>query len=492
MKRSLTLGLAAVLALAACNDQQGPTSNSDAGPNLGVGSSQQSTPYVIVFESSRASDVATAVDRAGGKVKKLSARAGLATAFSAAADFAERVRRTPGVRSVVQDMVVQWVPKERVRMVVEPAAGGGTPTGATERFFPIQWALQAIHAPEAWETGALGRGARVAIVDGGIWDQHVDIAANLDAGRSTSFVPGVPFNFDNDASLFWHGTHVAGIVAGADNNDNLGIIGVAPKATLIGVKVLDNGSGTFGQVIDGIVYAADRIKDGGAGADIINMSLGATFSLSSNAQTTALIDALNQATTYAHDQGVLVIASAGNGDNQGHGINHDNGNYITIPAQSDHVLGVSALTPVGYALGSTNFDLLASYSNFGLSIVDFSGPGGDTQLQSPNGTDANCTLAINPAPPLSPTSSITQPCWVFDMVVSSCRGTTTRNVCFASGTSMSAPAVSGVAALIVGKFGSMSPDQLTTRLASSADDLGETGVDAIYGKGRVNAFRAVQ
>jgi len=491
MKRCLTMGLAAVLAVAACNDQQGPTSNSDAGPDLSVGSSQQSTPYVIVFASSRASDVATAIDRAGGKVKKLSARAGLATAFSDAADFAERVRRTPGVQSVVQDRVVQWVPKQTVRMVVEPAAGGGTPTGATERFFPIQWALQAIHAPEAWAEGALGRGARVAIVDGGIWDQHVDIAPNLDAARSTSFVPGVPFNFDNDASPLWHGTHVAGIVAAADNNDNLGVIGIAPKATLIGVKVLDNGSGTFGQVIDGIIYAADRIKDGGAGADIINMSLGATFS-STDARTIALIAALNQATAYAHSQGALLIASAGNGDNQSHGINHDNGNYITIPAQSDHVLGVSALAPVGYALGSTDFDGLASYSNFGTTIVDFSGPGGDSQLLSPGPSNPNCTLAINPAPPLSPTNSITQPCWAFDLVVSSCRGTTTRNVCFVSGTSMSAPAVSGVAALIVGKQGSMSPDELATRLASSADDLGQTGVDAIYGRGRVNAFRAVQ
>jgi len=492
MKRSFLIALAAALTLAACNDQQAPTGSSDAVPDLGVSSNQQSTPYVIVFETSQASNVATAIERAGGKVKKLSARAGLATAFSDAADFADRVRRTPGVKSVVQDMVVQWVPKEKVRMVVEPTGAGGTPTGATERFFPIQWALQAIHAPEAWETGALGRGARVAIVDGGIWDQHVDIAANLDAQRSTSFVPGVPFNFDNDASLFWHGTHVAGIVAGADNNDNLGVIGVAPKATLIGVKVLDNGSGSFGQVLDGIIYAADRIKNGGAGADIINLSLGATFSLNADPRTTALIAALNQATTYAHAQGALLVAAAGNGDNQSHGINHDNGNYITIPAQSDHVLGVSALAPVGYAFGSTNFDLLASYSNFGTSIIDFSGPGGDTQLQSPNGNDANCTLAINPAPPLSPSNSITQPCYVFDMVVSSCRGTTTRNVCFATGTSMATPAVSGVAALIVGKQGSMSPDALEARLASSSDDLGATGVDAIYGRGRVNALKAVQ
>jgi subtilisin family serine protease len=388
-------------------------------------------------------------------------------------------------------MMVRWVPKQQVRIVPE-AGAGGTPTGSTERFFPIQWGLQAIHAPEAWATGQEGRGARVAILDGGIWDQHVDIAPNLDTRRSISFVPGVPFNFDNDASLFWHATHVAGIVAGADNNDNLGAIGVAPKATLIGVKVLDNGSGSFGQIIDGIVYASDPINEGGAGADIINMSLGATFSENQNANTQALIQAVAQATTYAWSRGVLVIASAGNGDSQAHGINFDGGNYVDIPAQSPHVFGVSALAPKGFALGSTNYDLLTSYSNYGLSIVDFSGPGGDFWLASPSGNDPLCTMAINPAPPLSPSSSTTVECYVFDGVLSACRGTTTRNVCWATGTSMSAPAVSGVAALIVGKLGSMSPDALADRLAATADDLGAAGTDPIYGRGRVNALKAVQ
>ena len=252
------------------------------------------------------------------------------------------------------------------------------------------------------------------------------------------------------------------------------------------------GTGSFGQIIDGIVYASDPINEGGAGANIINMSLGATFAENQNANTQLLIDMVGQATTYAWSRGVLVISSAGNGDNQGHGINFDGGNYVDIPAQSPHVFAVSALAPKGYALGSTNYDLLASYSNYGLSIVDFSGPGGDTWLASPNGNDALCTLAINPAPPLSPSSSITQECFWYDAVVSSCRGTTTRNVCFASGTSMAAPAVSGVAALIVGKFGSMSPDALAGRLASSADDLGAAGTDPVYGRGRVNALRAVQ
>jgi lantibiotic leader peptide-processing serine protease len=485
MKRVLSLGLAAALALAACNDQE-PTGTSAPEPELAA---TQATAYVISFDPSAATDVATAIGRAGGKVKKLSARAGLATVTAGTADFATRVRGTKGVKSVAEDMVVQWVPRQQFR--VAPDAGpSGTPIGSTERFFPTQWNLQAIHAPEAWATGQEGRGARVAVLDGGIWDQHVDIASNLDTKRSTSFVPGVAFN--NDVGTFWHGTHVAGIVAGADNNDNLGTIGVAPQATIIGVKVLNNGSGSFGQVINGIIYAADPINEGGAGADIINMSLGATFTDRQNANTQALIDAVGQATTYAWSRGVLVVVSAGNGDNQGHGIDFDNGNYVDVPAQSPHVFGVSALAPKGFALGSTDFDLLASYSNFGNSIVDFSGPGGDTWLASPNGNDALCTMAINPAPPLSPSSSITQECFWFDAVVSSCRGTTTRNVCWASGTSMAAPAVSGVAALIVGKFGSMNPDALADRLASTADDLGAAGTDPVYGRGRVNALKAVQ
>jgi subtilisin family serine protease len=479
------LSLAAVLAIAACSQEDSTAPNEV--PLAAAGSNSQS--YVISFSAAEAGDLSQAIARAGGKVKKVSSRAGLATATASNADFAEQLSKTRGVKRVVQDMVVQWVPQQQ--FVVAPDAGpSATPTGSTERFFPTQWNLKAVHAPEAWATGQQGRGARVAILDGGIWDQHVDIAPNLDARRSASMVAGVPFN--SDIGTFWHGTHVAGIVAAADNNDNLGTIGIAPKATIIGVKVLHNGSGSFGQIIDGIIYAADPINEGGAGADIINMSLGATFAESQDAGTQALIEMIGEATTYAWSRGVLVVVSSGNGDNQGHGIDFDNGNYIDVPAMSPHVYGVSALAPVGFALGSTYYDSLTSYSNFGSTIVDFSGPGGDFWLEAPSGKNQLCTMAINPAPPLSPSSSTTLECYVFDAVVSSCRGTTTRNVCWASGTSMAAPAVSAVAALIVGKYGSMNPDALADRLAASADDLGATGTDPIYGRGRVNALSAVQ
>ena len=80
------------------------------------------------------------------------------------------------------------------------------------------------------------------------------------------------------------------------------------------------------------------------------------------------------------------------------------------------------------------------------------------------------------------------------MVMAPCRGSGSSNstYCWAAGTSMASPVVSGVAALIVGRFGHIPPSQVQARLLQSADDLGKPGNDDFYGGGRVNAFRAVQ
>jgi subtilisin family serine protease len=148
------------------------------------------------------------------------------------------------------------------------------------------------------------------------------------------------------------------------------------------------------------------------------------------------------------------------------------------------VVAISALAPEGFALNFTNnagvpnYDELASYSNFGSSLISFGGPGGDARLPG----EAVCTM------PLPGFGSITNVCWVFDLVLSTSRA----GYSWAGGTSMAAPAAAGVAALIVGKYGTMSPAQLEARLRSSADDLGKPGQDDVYGRGRINAFRAVQ
>src|SRR5690606_35189991 len=115
------------------------------------------------------------------------------------------------------------------------------------------------------------------------------LAPNVDVAASTSFVPG--FAFNGDVGTFWHGTHVAGIVA---SSGLIGTAGIAPNATLIGVKVLHNGSGAFEWILNGILYAATPVAQGGGGAHIINMSLGATIDYRNNWTDKAFRDAFRE------------------------------------------------------------------------------------------------------------------------------------------------------------------------------------------------------
>ena len=420
----------------------------------------QDADYVVTASRWGAAQAA-AVEAAGGTVLFGHDGAGVAVVRSAAADFAERLRASTAIQQVERDQVVAWqMPSGNIdAQSVNPN---------NDPFYPIQWAPGAIGAPAAWAAGCTGQGVRVAILDGGIYAAHVDLAANIDVAASRSFVPG--FAFNQDTGTFWHGTHVAGIVAAADNNR--GVVGIAPQATIIGVKVLHAGSGSFAGVINGILYAATPLAEGGGGADIINMSLGATFSKQGGAG--VLIGALAKAVNYADRHGVLVVSAAGN---DGRDLDHS-GPVTTLPAQSGSGIAVSATGPIGVGLGATNFANPASYTNYGNSVVNVAAPGGDFQLP---GT-APCTYG-----------GFTTQCWVFDMVLSTARGTSINGgYSWAAGTSMAAPAASAVAAMIKQRHPGISLGALKTKLAQSAQDLGKKGNDPFYGKGWVNALAACQ
>jgi subtilisin family serine protease len=481
----LTLATTVALMIAGCSEQATtPTPPAgDVKPSLSL--TDDAPTYVLLASGdSLSAGMIDQVAAAGGTIVSALDPIGVIIATSSDPEFASKAAAIPGIESVTQDMMVQWVQPPAVvegeevdlATVVDEQSHS---VGGHETFRLAQWAPDAVSAPAAWNAGHQGAGARVAILDGGIHSTHVDLDGNLDVARSRSFVPGRPFN--SDVGTFWHGTHVAGIVAAEANN--IGTVGIAPKATIIGVKVLHGGGGTFSWVISGIVYAATPIAEGGGGAHIINMSLGATFSLagSSDAQ---LIAALNRATTYATERGVTVIAAAGNDATD---LDHT-ANTISVPAQSANVIAVSATGPMGWGLDATaSLDRSASYTNLGQSAINFAGPGGDFVLPDPAGS-MPCSK------PRLPSGTITAACWVFDMVLAPSRGVggSISTYTWSAGTSMASPAVAAVAALIVGKYGPLPPGELRTRIKNAADDLGKPGKDAYYGNGRVNGEKAVQ
>lgn len=382
------------------------------------------------------------------------------------ANFKSKVSVLPNVLAVVPDLKVRWVePVKTVEETNPPSIGSNEP------YFHYQWGMDAINAPEAWNAGYKGAGARVFILDSGIDAENRDLAPNLNTSLCTSFVPGEEYNI-SPGTYFNHGTHVAGIIAAADNS--YGVIGVAPEAEIVAVKVLSEytGSGNFSWINAGIVYAADN------GADVINMSLGAVvnrngFYLDENgdlqrdmpATIQFLIIAQQRAINYAAKKGVVIIASAGNdgGDFDGGGA------LIKLPADLQYVVAVSATAPDYLYSSLINgieniiYDIPSSYTSYGKSLVDVAAPGGDGDFYP-------------------------QPYYYYDMILSN----GSQAFYWASGTSMAAPHATGVAALIIAKNGGqMDPDDVIKKLYNTADNVSGTGVSDYFGKGRVNAYRAV-
>jgi subtilisin family serine protease len=160
-------------------------------------------------------------------------------------------------------------------------------------------------------------------------------------------------------------------------------------------------------------------------------------------------------------------------------------NLRAFPGELPAVLTIAATAPIGWAIDPTgSMDYLASYSNYGQSAIDFAGPGGDAMYPG----NENCLVA-----------GLIRQCYVFDLVFSvggyaqtTPGGPLLASYSWTAGTSMAAPHVSGVAALIIGKHGGeLSPSAVERILRSSSDDLGKPGNDSEYGGGRVNASRAV-
>jgi len=208
----------------------------------------------------------------------------------------------------------------------------------------LPWGVDRIDAEVVHAAGNKGTGVKVAIIDTGIDKDHPDLQANIEGGvnfvSEPWFADPDPDAWDDDNG---HGSHVAGTVAAVDNND-IGVIGVAPKAHLYVVKVLDKtGSGYLSDVIAGIDWSVTNYMQ------VINMSLGTSSDYSD----------LETACDEAYAAGIVIVAAAGNSGDT------DPDDDVIYPAKYDSVIAVAA---------TDDTDTRASWSSDG-PAVELAAPG---------------------------------------------------------------------------------------------------------------------
>jgi lantibiotic leader peptide-processing serine protease len=486
VKRTSTLLLAGLVGLSACSDEHlAPFSPEIDGAQRSEATSyafeeglETTGKHIVIMGAQRlASDLAARVAALGGVLETGYGEIGIAVVAGLSDEAAAALESHDDVAFVQRDLVVPMLDAEEAGLeeaIAAAPASNQAPTAAS--FFPRQWNMRAIGADEAWVAGTRGSSSvTVAILDTGLDYTYPELAGRVDLARSKSFVtwsgeevlrnhffPGMHEVIDMQG----HGTHVGNTVV---SNGHI-VAGVTQDVTLIGVKVLSAaGSGATSGVLAGIMYAADQ------GADVINMSLGTRLPILKETNP-GLPVAYNRALNYAHRKGSVVVVSAGNENMDLDALDGYYKPYCTVP----NTVCVSATGPTaGGTVGPwVNVDEKASYSNYGVTFVDVAAPGGNAG----GAVWAACSKQRL-------TQNTTTGVWSRH----TCSAILTSNyVVGMNGTSMAAPHVSGLAALLVERVGRRQPGLVRNRLHQTADDLGEAGADPIYGKGRINVVRALR
>ncbi|PVV06787.1 MAG: hypothetical protein B6D77_15120 [gamma proteobacterium symbiont of Ctena orbiculata] len=328
-----------------------------------------------------------------------------------------------------------------------------------DEHYTLQWHYPQINLPQAWDITTGDTDVIVAVIDTGVLLTHPEMSGQLTAGydfisdaESAGDGDGIDSdpNDEGDAlqdgtSSSFHGTHVAGTVAARSNNSQ-GAAGVAWESRIMPIRVLGKDGGNSLDLAEGIRYAAGLSNASGTTpaqpADIINMSLGGN----SDSQTT------REAVAAARAEGVIIIAASGN----------ESTSQLSYPASYPGVVSVSAV--------DINRDL-AFYSNFG-TMIDVAAPGGDLRVDL-NGDS--------------------RPDGVLSAGADDSSDTLSYQLVFYNGTSMAAPHIAGVAALMKAVYPAMTPAEFDSMLAAGelTTDLGDTGRDNLYGHGLIDAFKAV-
>jgi len=294
----------------------------------------------------------------------------------------------------------------------------------------------------AWELGYTGKNVTVAVLDTGVDDEHEFLRGKFVAGFDCSG-PAVIDRETNPDDVDGHGTHVASIIMG--NGGVAGIYkGVAPDAKLVDVKILSESGINLGdQLIRGIEWViANKEK---YDIKIINLSVGSDMEDPDG--TSAISQAVNQAV----ENGIVVVAAAGNGGPESQ--------TLLAPSVADNVICVTALDDRNTI--NRNDDVIAEYSS--------RGPRGDGAKKPDVCAPGTNIVGAKAAE----------------------TGQATNDIIAMSGTSMAAPHVSGLAALILEANPNLSPLQVKQIILETAEDKGAEGWDPNYGWGEIDAYKAV-
>ncbi len=521
--------------------------------------------YVVMF--AQGTDGAAAVKAAraaGGTVVKVDRKLGYAVVQAKDTAFAAKVGAAKGVLGAARDRVIGRAPDARMRAqrdaVEAPAAGqalaGAADAPAAGKAEPLanrQWDMRQIGATVQGSYAVNGGDKRVlvGVIDTGVDGKHPDIAPNFDRARSANFVVDNPLidgptcehpscvdpvDQDDDG----HGTHVASTIASPLNG--LGIGGVAPKVTIVNIRAgQDSGYFFLLPTVQALTYAGD------IGVDVVNMSYyvdpwlfnclaNPADSPAERTEQRVVRELTQRAVNYAIRRGVTPISSMGNGATDLGRPTTDtsspdfppgtartrtvDNSCITVPTETRGVVAVSSTGPSKRK---------AYYSDYGVEQTEVAAPGGDVYDTPDNTRDIRAGILAAYPEALARASGNLEPDGTPKAgtnLVRDCSGGTCAYYQYLQGTSMAAPHATGVAALLIARYGrsdghggwTANPSRVTQLLYRSAIQQacpeprlfhyerilpsgavvtadhrceGTPRFNGFYGHGIVNAYRAV-